>query len=213
MKRLLAPKASSTYGTQASINPVMKSVILTGIANITAWPYAHCSSCKMREQSIAMTALLFLALLGAAAALPERSRANSTASDDAAPFFGTVHMFERANFKGYWVLMSIKLPDACYDVDCFDNKASSAAWDLPADGNFGDYAYLAMFTDKNCKGMMHVWNLCTDKNDTNLAEKARMNDQVSSIMVMKTSMTPISYVKSCSGDTFVFNSSSQIIHK
>lgn len=108
-----------------------------------------------------MLACFLLLILGNAFA--ERSRTTSTTSVSS-PFSGTIQLCERTNFKGYSVSMPIKTPNACYNVDCFDNKASSAAWDLPVDGNFNKHASLAMFTDKNCKGKMHVWNLRVGKN-------------------------------------------------
>lgn len=146
-----------------------------------------------------MLAWLFLLLLGAAAALPEAPRTISPSSENV----GSVELYEHPNYEGFNMVMPIKAFDTCYNIDCFDNTASSAKWDLPPAGNFDHHGYLAIFTDKDCAGMMHLWNLEKYKNDSDLAAKTHMDNDVTSIMVVRATMTPTSYVKECSGGTTV----------
>lgn len=139
-----------------------------------------------------MIAFVLVLLWGAAAALPER-KPNAE--------YGSVTLYERKDFSGPWVNVVVKTPDTCYNLDCFNNKASSVSWDLPAGGNFDNHGYLTVFADMNCKRKLRSWNLRKYVYDSNLAAKAYVNENVSSILVTKTSMVPKSYVKKCSGGT------------
>lgn len=128
--------------------------------------------------------------------------------------YGTVDLFERKNFKGIKASVAIVYPNACYNLDCFNNTASSAMWDLPADGVYNNgTAYLAMYSKSDCKGDRYIWDLHDFKNDSNLRVDAHMNDQVTSVMVMKTAMNPSSFVRKCSGGTTVFNGSASAVYE
>lgn len=119
---------------------------------------------------------------------------------------GSVHFFELENFKGYSIEVQVHWANTCYNIECFDNRASSAWWDLPADGNFSGDAYLGFYDDPDCRGMMHLFNLRHKELVTELATWSKLNKKVSSFMVLSTATYPLHYVLECANDTHGYSS-------
>lgn len=110
--------------------------------------------------------------------------------------FASVELFERADFDGFGVKVPIHEANTCYNVDCFDEKASSARWKLPAD------AYLGFYEDQNCRGTKNHWFNIYDKraNVTDLSKNGDLDNVVSSIIVLKFGAGPLRYVRKCGDD-------------
>lgn len=123
--------------------------------------------------------------------------------DAADKFPGSLTLYEFKDFAGYNLIIPIEAADTCYNLKCFDNMVSSAIWDLPADGNFNNDACLAFYTDLNCMGMMHVFNIRDKDRVTDLSNGSKLDNNVSAVMVLRTRTTPLSIVKECANDTKV----------
>lgn len=107
-------------------------------------------------------------------------------------------------FTGHNTEIQIHWANTCYNIDCFDDKTSSAKWDLPADGVFNNDAYLGFYDDPDCRGMMHLFNLRDKKNVSDLATWSNLDDKVSSVMVLMVGPTPLHYVLECADDTHAY---------
>lgn len=113
-------------------------------------------------------------------------------------FPGSLTLYEFANFAGYHVQITIGAADTCYNLKCFGDKISSASWDLPANGDFNSGAYLAFYTDANCSGMMHVFNISDKDSVVDLSDGSKLDNRVSAVMVLKTTTNPLGVVDGCS---------------
>lgn len=153
---------------------------LTSLANdILSFKTLHCVlkntlliSLHLKHSIPMMLTFILPLLFGTTAALQERTTN-----------YGSVTLYDRRDFKEPWVKVAVKTPDTCYNLDCFNNKASSAAWDLPGGGSFDNTGYLTVFADMNCKRKLGTWSLLQYETNSNLAMTAYMNDNVSSILV------------------------------
>lgn len=148
-----------------------------------------------------MIALLLWSLCtitGVASALSSQTATRDLiASDDSE--FASVVLYEYEDLMGFSAQIPIHEPNTCYNINCFDDKTSSATWKLPTD------AYLGFYENANCKGRVE-WFDIHDKR-TNVTELYPLNsdldNQVSSIIVLKFGAGPLKYVKECASDTQV----------
>ncbi|GMF34472.1 unnamed protein product [Phytophthora lilii] len=79
-------------------------------------------------------------------------------TDVASAWYGTVTFHSKAYFKGSSYPWGISETQRCYNLACWDNKASSVKWEgLPKTGSFNGKARIAFFTGKDCTGDSRDW--------------------------------------------------------
>lgn len=108
-------------------------------------------------------------------------------------WYGTVKFYADVEFKGTMYPWGISKTQRCYNLSCFDNRASSVKWDgLPTKGDFNGKSRIAFFTGKDCTGDSRDWP--TDGYSNNKKGNYPMdftldgiNDKVSSFIVWETS--------------------------
>ncbi|KAH7482015.1 hypothetical protein PRNP1_010647 [Phytophthora ramorum] len=70
----------------------------------------------------------------------------------------TVTFYKNAEFEGSAYAWGITETQLCYNLSCFDNKASSVKWTgLPETGSFDGKSRIAFFTGKDCTGDHRDW--------------------------------------------------------
>lgn len=71
---------------------------------------------------------------------------------------GTVTFYKNVEFDGSEYAWAITETQLCYNLACFDNKASSVKWHgLPKTGNFNGNSRIAFFTARDCTGDSRDW--------------------------------------------------------
>jgi hypothetical protein len=71
---------------------------------------------------------------------------------------GKVTFYKNANFEGLAYEWPVTETQLCYNLSCFDNKASSIKWEgLPAFGQFKRTSRIAFFTGRDCTGESRDW--------------------------------------------------------
>ncbi|POM62394.1 hypothetical protein PHPALM_28456 [Phytophthora palmivora] len=82
---------------------------------------------------------------------------------------GQVTFYQNAEFSGSEYEWNITETQLCYNLACFNNKASSVKWGgLPKTGNFNGKSRIAFFTGRDCAGDSRDWptdGMINDKKD------------------------------------------------
>ncbi|OWY94410.1 hypothetical protein PHMEG_00035874 [Phytophthora megakarya] len=114
--------------------------------------------------------------------------------NSASAWYGTVTFYQDVEFKGSTYPWGISKTQRCYNLACWDNKASSVKWKgLPSKGSFSDKSRIAFYTDGNCKGDVRHWptDAADDDGDTGHYPKDFtldfVNDKITSFMVWEKS--------------------------
>ncbi|EGZ07345.1 hypothetical protein PHYSODRAFT_528482 [Phytophthora sojae] len=104
-------------------------------------------------------------------------------------WYGTVTFYQDVEFKGSKYEWGISKTHRCYNLACWDNRASSVKWDgLPTVGSFDGKARIAFFTGKDCTGDSRDWptnGVINGKKDNYPMDFTldKINDAVSSFIV------------------------------
>lgn len=115
-----------------------------------------------------------------------------------ATVLGKVVMYEYEDLMGFSAAIPVHKVNTCYNMNCFDDKMSSAKWDLPSDWFIGFYA------DANCSGVNHWFRVSDHENVTDLyAVDSDLDNTVSSVVVLKFGAGALTYTKECTNDTVV----------
>lgn len=111
---------------------------------------------------------------------------------------GSIRLFEHAEFVGFRFEMPIYKAATCYNLDCYDNRANSAIWDLPGDGEHGGDAYIYLFEDSDCVGAAQWFNIHLVDRVVDLGQP--LANKLSSILVVRASKEAVSdSVVNCTG--------------
>jgi hypothetical protein len=103
-------------------------------------------------------------------------------------WYGTVTFFQDVDFKGSEYPYGISQSQRCFQLSCWDNKASSVKWEgLPSSGIYGGKARIAFYTDKYCRGKVRHWPTDIDGYYPEDLTLDSLNDQGTSFMVWETS--------------------------
>lgn len=122
---------------------------------------------------------------------------------------GSITLYEGDDFAGYNFLMPIFRAKTCYNLDCYNNRVSSAIWKLPPDGENED-AHIYLYDLLDCEGSSESFDIRNTDRVASLS--GELANKVSSIMVMRTSGTPVpDAVRNCSGAALV-NSRDQPVY-
>ncbi|KAG2766571.1 hypothetical protein PC129_g11542 [Phytophthora cactorum] len=79
-------------------------------------------------------------------------------ANSASAWSGLVTFYENAEFGGSKYEWNITETQLCYNLACFDNKASSVKWEgLPKTGNFHGKSRIAFFTGHDCGDDSRDW--------------------------------------------------------
>ncbi|KAG1684666.1 hypothetical protein DVH05_024686 [Phytophthora capsici] len=71
---------------------------------------------------------------------------------------GSVTFYTNAEFSGLKYEWNITEAQLCYNLACFDNKASSVKWEgLPKAGSYNGKSRIAFFTGRDCTGFNANW--------------------------------------------------------
>lgn len=65
---------------------------------------------------------------------------------------GLVDLFDHDGYRGFRFEMPIYHSEACYNIDCYNDRASSGVWKLPKDGDYDGTGYFVMYDGFNCTG-------------------------------------------------------------
>ncbi|ETI41999.1 hypothetical protein F441_12771 [Phytophthora nicotianae CJ01A1] len=104
-------------------------------------------------------------------------------SNSASAWSGLVTFYENVEFAGSKYEWNITETQLCYNLACFDNKASSVKWDgLPKTGNFHGKSRIAFFTGKDCSGDSRDWPTDEDNYPMDFTLDG-INDAVSSFII------------------------------
>ncbi|KAK1930468.1 hypothetical protein P3T76_014139 [Phytophthora citrophthora] len=103
-------------------------------------------------------------------------------------WYGTVTFYSDVDFDGPKYPWGISKTQQCYNLSCWDNRASSVKWEgLPKKGSFDGKSRIAFFTEKNCKGDIRHWPTDVDGHYPKDFTLDGVNDAVTSFMVWETS--------------------------
>jgi hypothetical protein len=106
----------------------------------------------------------------------------------ASAWYGTVTFYQDVDFDGSKYPWGISKSQRCYNLACWNEKASSVKWEgLPSKGVFDDEARIAFFTDKDCKGDVRHWPTDVNGHYPKDFTLDFVNDKVTSFMVWETS--------------------------
>ncbi|KAF4317415.1 hypothetical protein BBO99_00008059 [Phytophthora kernoviae] len=92
--------------------------------------------------------------------------------------------YQDIDFEGPTFPWGISKSQRCYNLSCWDNKASSVKWSgLPTSGSFSGKSRIAFFTGKDCTGDSREW--ITDQDDDTPKDFTQdgINDAVSSFII------------------------------
>ncbi|KAL3669388.1 hypothetical protein V7S43_005784 [Phytophthora oleae] len=102
-------------------------------------------------------------------------------------WYGTVTFYSDVYFKGPTYPWGISKSQRCYNLACWDNRASSVKWEgLPTKGSFNGKSRIAFFTEKDCKGDSRDWPTYEGNYPQDFTLD-KINDDVSSFIVWETS--------------------------
>ncbi|ETI42010.1 hypothetical protein F441_12749 [Phytophthora nicotianae CJ01A1] len=111
----------------------------------------------------------------------------------ASAWYGTVTFYSDVYFKGSTYPWGISKTQRCYNLACWDNRASSVKWEgLPTKGSFNGESRIAFFTGKDCTGDSRDWPTDGYINDIkgNYPQDFtldKINDAVSSFIIWESS--------------------------
>jgi hypothetical protein len=103
-------------------------------------------------------------------------------------WYGTVTFYQDEDFDGQEYPWVISKTQHCYNLSCWDSRASSVDWKgLPSSGSFDGQARIAFYTDKAYKGDVRHWP--TDVNGHHPKDFTLdfVNDKITSFMIWETS--------------------------
>ncbi|KAJ8576884.1 hypothetical protein ON010_g2326 [Phytophthora cinnamomi] len=96
---------------------------------------------------------------------------------------GVVIFYEKTHFNGQSFPWFIDTAQKCYDMSCFNDKATSVKWQgLPQKGSFNGKAHIAFYKNSECTGYYLEWTT-EEKNYPLDLTLDKMNDDISSFMV------------------------------
>ncbi|KAG7385925.1 hypothetical protein PHYBOEH_008858 [Phytophthora boehmeriae] len=99
-------------------------------------------------------------------------------------WYGTVKFYQDVEFEGNTFPWGISKTQRCYNLSCWNDKASSIKWSgLPTKGSFDGKSRIAFFTGKDCTGESREW--ATDQDDDSPKDLTQdgINDKVSSFII------------------------------
>ncbi|KAH7482023.1 hypothetical protein KRP22_012427 [Phytophthora ramorum] len=114
-------------------------------------------------------------------------------SSFATAWYGTVKFYADVEFEGATYPWGISKTQRCYNLSCWDNRASSVKWEgLPTSGSFSGKSRIAFFTGKDCTGDSRDWptdGYINDKKGNYPMDFTLdgINDGISSFIVWETS--------------------------
>ncbi|KAE8966781.1 hypothetical protein PR003_g29360 [Phytophthora rubi] len=99
-------------------------------------------------------------------------------------WYGTVTFYQDVDFDGSTFPWGITKSQRCYNLACWDNKASSVKWKgLPSKGSINGQSRIAFYTDKNCKGDVRHWPTDVNGHYPKDFTLDFVNDQITSFMI------------------------------
>jgi len=103
-------------------------------------------------------------------------------------WYGTVTFYEDVGFEGQSYPWDVWKTQHCYNLACWDNKASSVKWkNLPSKGSLHGESRIAFYTDKDCKGDVRHWPTEVNGHYAEDLTLDGVNDKVTSFMIWETS--------------------------
>jgi hypothetical protein len=103
-------------------------------------------------------------------------------------WYGTVTFYQDVNFDGTEYPWGVSQTQHCYNLSCWNEKASSVKWEgLPSSGSFDGKSRIAFYTDTNCKGDVRHWPTDVDGHYPEDFTLDGVNDKVTSFMIWETS--------------------------
>ncbi|EGZ07354.1 hypothetical protein PHYSODRAFT_528904 [Phytophthora sojae] len=117
-------------------------------------------------------------------------------SDFVLAWYGVVTFYQDTEFEGTDFPWGITMTQRCYNLGCFNDKASSVKWEgLPTTGVFNGQARIAFFTGKECTGDSRDWPTdgVINEKEGNYPMNFKLdgiNDAISSFMIWENSKKP-----------------------
>ncbi|KAL3669377.1 hypothetical protein V7S43_005773 [Phytophthora oleae] len=79
-------------------------------------------------------------------------------TSSASAWTGSVTFYKNAEFSGSKYEWNLTESQLCYNLACFDNKASSVKWEgLPKAGSYNGKSRIAFFIGRACTGFSVSW--------------------------------------------------------
>lgn len=104
-------------------------------------------------------------------------------------FYGYVRFFDGREYSGESYYYYTSDSQYCVNLSCFDKKVSSVDWkNLPSEGTVDGKSKIAFFTERNCAGQLHEWEIRGVNNvssrDLSIID---LDNNISSFMIFETS--------------------------
>ncbi|RLN96533.1 hypothetical protein BBJ28_00003465 [Nothophytophthora sp. Chile5] len=113
--------------------------------------------------------------------------------DFVSAWYGEVTFYHDIYFDNVKYPWGINISQKCFNLSCFNDKASSIKWEgLPNTGSFDGKSRIAFYTGRDCTGTSRDWptDAYTNNVKNNYPEDLSLdgiNDDISSFMVWETS--------------------------